>query len=454
MGESNGGASGSGSASGSASGSGSGSASGAGSWRVEGLAGVTTFLTMAYIVVVNPGILATEGTGMSFSAAMTATVLVAAASTLAMGLFARLPYALAPGMGINAFFTFSLVLGEGVSWQVALGLTAIAGAIFVLLSLTPARAAIARALPATLRAGAAAGIGLFLTFIGLKNAGVVVAHPATLVTLGPLRWQTLVFAAALALAVALRARRKSWGLLAAMALGTAGGALLGDVEAPASLVAWPDFGGAFALDLRGALDAALLPALFALLLTDLFDSVSTFVAVARATDLRDEEGEPRRVREGLLVDGFATLISGLFGTSSATTYIESAAGVEVGGRTGRTALVCGLCFVPLLFVGPAAGMVPAYATAPVLVLVGATMFRGAFGDGRGEKRAVDLRRLEELLPVFLCAVMMPLTFSITQGLLWGLVAHAVLFALVGRAREVHAGTWVLAAVAGLLLAVH
>ncbi|TBR22583.1 NCS2 family permease, partial [bacterium] len=344
-------------------------------WRVEAAAGLTTFFTMAYIVVVNPAILAAPGTGMSFNAVMTATVLLSASMTLLMGLYADLPFGVAPGMGINAFFAYSIVLGQGVPWQTALGIVFWAGVLFTVLSVTPLRAQVARAIPENLRTAAAAGIGIFLTFIGLKNMGFIVADPATFVRMGTLGPKSLASFAGLALMVALLRRKNPFAFLAGMGLVTALAWLAGWVQAPEALVTAPDFSGLGALDLKGALAPALWPAVVSILFTDLFDSISTFVGVSKACGLVDAKGEPLRLKEGLVVDAFATLGAGLVGTSSGTAFIESASGIEAGGRTGRTALVTGLCFLPCLFLAPLAAMVPAHATAPVLVLVGALMFK-------------------------------------------------------------------------------
>lgn len=399
---------------------------------------------MAYILVVNPAILATEGTGLESDRVLTATVLVCFSSTLLMGLYARLPYAIAPGMGLNAFFTYTLVLGQGVRAEVALGLVFWSGVVFLVLSVTPAREAIANAIPASLRSGAAAGIGIFLTFIGLENAGVVVAHPVTLVTFGELDHRVVFFAISLAVAAALLRRKHPLALLASVGIATLLGALTGDVTLPETPVATPDFGGVLAIDPLGALSWALVPALVALVCTDLFDSLSTFVGVADATGLHDADGKPTRLREGLIVDALATMISGLVGSSPGTTYIESASGIEAGGRSGRTAIVCALCFVPCLFLAPIVGAIPSFATAPVLVLVGATMFGSLFKK--------PLEHVEDLVPLYLTAVLIPLTFSITQGILWGFIAHVVLYALCGRHRELHPMMVGLGVLAALLLA--
>ncbi|MEZ5425149.1 MAG: NCS2 family permease [Pyrinomonadaceae bacterium] len=398
--------------------------------RTEAVAGATTFLTMAYIVVVNPAILATEGTGISFSGALTATVLVCFTMTLLMGLYARLPFAVAPGMGLNAFFTYTIILGQGVAWPTALGMIFWAGVFFLIISVTPIRAAVARAIPQSLRIGAAAGIGFFLTFIGLKNAGLIVADPNTLVKFGPIGWPTVVTFSGFLLTVFLLKKKSSLAFLAGIAFITLGALLFGWVEPPEQIFSLPDFRSVFfRLDIGGALKLTLLPAIIAILFTDLFDSLSTFMGVSQAADLLDEDGEPKNLQKGLIVDALATFGAGLFGSSSGTAYIESAAGIEMGGRTGWTSVFTALCFLPCLFIAPLAGMVPPYATSVVLILVGSFMFRSL---GK-----LSFEHLEDVLPVFLTVILIPLTFSITQGILWGFIAHVALYLLAGRGREVH-----------------
>lgn len=420
----------------------------AGALRREALAGMTTFFTMAYIVVVNPAILSSPGTGMPFSGVLTATVLLSCLMTALMGVYARLPFAVAPGMGINAFFTYSLVIGQGVPWPTALGAVFWSGVLFVLISATPLRVKLAEAIPPGLRVGAAAGIGLFLAFIGFKNAGLIVGDAATLVKLGTLDRRTLLALAAGALTVFLMRRKSPFAFLAGIFGATAAAWLMGLIAAPPSLTSAPDFSSVFLkLDIIGALKLSLLPAIISLLFTDLFDSISTFVGVAHATGLVDEKGKPLRLKEGLIVDSFATLGAGLAGTSSGTAYIESAAGIEMGGRTGWTSVFTALCFLPCFFLAPLAGMVPAYATAPVLVIVGALMFRSV--------ASIDFSRLEDAVPAFLTISLIPLTFSITQGILWGFVSHAALYALCGRRRELSAGACAVAALSvGLLILDH
>lgn len=397
--------------------------------KKEIIGGITTFLTMSYIIVLNPAILSSPGTGMSFNGVMTATVLLSFFSTLLMGLYAKLPYGVAPGMGINAFFTFSLILGQKIPFPTALGLVFWAGVIFLILSVLPVRTKLAEAIPESLRQAAAVGIGLFLAFIGFKNAGVIVANPETLVHMGPINTKVLLACLGMLVMIVGLSRKNAWTFIFGMALVTLISVLMGMVPAPSHFVAMPDFESVmFKLDFAAILQFSLWPAILAICFTDLFDSISTFVGVSTATGLVDEKKRPLRLKEGLIVDAFATLGAGLLGTSSGTAFIESSAGIEAGGRTGKSALVTAFCFLPFLFLSPIAGLVPMWATAPVLVLVGAMMFRSV--------GTLFTKEWEDLIPAFLTIVLIPLTFSITQGMLWGFVAHVVLYVIAGRARQV------------------
>ena len=416
--------------------------------RTEAIAGITTFFTMAYIVVVNPSILSTPGTGMTFSGVLTATVLICFVMTLLMGVYAKLPFAVAPGMGINAYFTFTVILTQKVWWQTALGIIFWAGVLFLLISITPVRETIAKAIPPELRIATAAGIGIFLTFIGLKNAGMIASDPVTFVKLGTLDRHTLLTILGLVVTVVLLIRRSALAFLSGILVVTTIAWATGQVKAPEQIFSAPDFKTVFLkLDIFGALKLSLLPAIIGILFTDLFDSISTFIGVAHAADLLDEHGNPRNLRQGLIVDSLATLGAGVAGTSSGTAYIESIAGINSGGRTGLTSVFTALCFLPCFFLAPLAGMVPAYATAPVLVLVGASMFKSV-----GQ---INFTRIEEGLPAFLTIILIPLTFSITQGILWGFISHVGLYLVTGRSRDVHPVMYVLAAVAiGLLVLEH
>jgi adenine/guanine/hypoxanthine permease len=416
--------------------------------RTEAIAGITTFFTMAYIVVVNPSILSTPGTGMAFSGVLTATVLLCFLMTLLMGVYAKLPFAVAPGMGINAFFTFTIILTQKVWWQVALGIVFWAGVLFLLISITPIRETIAKAIPAELRIGTAAGIGVFLTFIGLKNAGLIVADPVTLVTLGTLDHKVLFALLGFIVTLVLFVRRSPLAFLAGIFLVTLIAWFSNKIQTPAHFFSAPDFHTVFMkLDILGALKLSLLPAIISVLFTDLFDSISTFIGVAHASDLLDENGDPKNLKQGLVVDAVATLGAGVAGTSSGTAYIESVAGINMGGRTGLTSVFTALCFLPCFFLAPIAGMVPLYATAPVLIMVGASMFKSV-----GQIR---FGRIEEGFPAFLTIILIPLTFSITQGILWGFISHVGLYLLVGRRRDIHPVMYLLALISvGLLLLEH
>jgi len=399
---------------------------------------------MSYIVIVNPAILSGSGTGMPFSGVLSATVLVAFSMTLMMGLYARLPFAVAPGMGLNAFFAYTIVLQDKVPWQTALGIVFWAGVLFLLISATPLRERIATAIPANLRLATAAGIGLLLTFIGLRNAGLIEPDPATMVRLGTLDYRSALLVIGLVTAVVLMRRNNPLAFLSSIVAVTLLAWALGHVKTPDQIVSLPDFSVALELDVVGALRPALLPAIVSILFTDLFDSLSTFIGVASASGLTEPDGRPLNLKRGLIVDALATLGAGLAGTSSGTAYVESIAGIRMGARTGRASVVTALCFVPCLFVGPLAAAVPGYATAAVLVLVGLSMFQSV--------TSLNFTSIEDSLPAFVTIVLIPLTLSITQGILWGFLLHALLYAIVGRARDVGAIMWTLAATsAGLLL---
>jgi AGZA family xanthine/uracil permease-like MFS transporter len=418
------------------------------SLRADLIGGLTTFLTMAYIVVVNPSILSTQGTGLPFAGVMTATILLAAGMSILMGVYAKLPFGVAPGMGLNAFLAFSVILGRQIPWPIAMGLVFWAGVFFLLLSILPVRMAIVGAIPVHLRSAAAMGIGLFLAFIGLKNAGLVVADPVTFVKVGA--WTSSSMLAVLGLFIMAVLLQRGWPIafLLGIFIVTALGYTLGLVTIPEQLLSTPDFASTlFKLDILGALKVEYLAVIFAIMMTDLFDSVSTLSGVSQASGLVDANGQPKNLRRGLFVDACATLSAGLLGTSAGTAFIESAAGIEAGGRTGRAAIVTGLLFLPCLFFAPLAGAVPGYATAPVLILVGAMMIKGATQIFRSN-------RYEDLIPSFLTLVLIPLTFSITQGLLWGMISHVLLYLAAGRYRELSIYTWIMAGLSAILLWLH
>jgi AGZA family xanthine/uracil permease-like MFS transporter len=406
--------------------------------RTEMVAGATTFLTMAYIVFVNPSIL--SAAGMDKGAVFVATCLAAAISTAIMGLYAKYPIALAPGMGLNAFFAFALVKGMGLSWQVALGAVFISGVINIILSLLPVREWIFDSIPRSLKMAISAGIGFFLAIIALENAGVIVDHPATLVTLGSMTKPAAALAAfGFLLMLILEARGITGAIIIAILVTTAIGVLLGVSPGGGVFSLPPSLSPTFLqLDVMGALNVGLFSVIFALVFVDLFDTAGTLVGVSHRAGLLTPEGKLPRLKQALLADSSATLIGSLLGTSNTTSYIESAAGVKAGGRTGLTALVVAVLFLAALFLSPLAGMVPAYATAPALLFVACIMAKGI--------TELDWEDVTEYAPAVLCMVTMPLTFSIAHGIAFGFIAYAVAKLLSGRMNEVSWPVWVLAAI--------
>ena len=317
---------------------------------------------------------------------------------------------------------------------------------FLVISATLLRELITLAIPDSLRIVAAAGIGLLLTFLGLQNAGMIVSDPATLVQLRTLDHRAVFLVLGLLVAVLMMRRGNPLAFLSAIAVATAGAWTLGLASPHETLISAPDFSSVFLeLDVWGALRWTLVPAILTLLFTDLFDSLSTFLGVARVSGLTDARGRLLRLRQGLIVDAATTMLPGLVGTSPGTAYVESVAGIRMGGRTGRASVVTALCFLPCLFVAPLAAAVPAYATAPVLVLVGVSMFQTV--------RYIPFERIEDALPAFVTLTLIPLTFSITQGIIWGFILHVLLYTVAGRRREVPATLWALAAIAMALLVI-
>jgi len=406
--------------------------------RTEVVAGVTTFLTMAYIIFVNPDIL--SAAGMPRDAVFVATCLAAALGSLIMGLYANYPIAMAPGMGINAYFAFVVVGTLGYSWQTALGAVFISGCLFILVSLFRVREWIVNAIPRSLKTAISAGIGLFLAMIGLKNAGIIVASPATLVTLGDLHAPAPLLAmAGLLLIVALEARRITGGIIIGILAVTVASILLGSSEFSGVFSLPPSIAPTFLqLDIVGALELGLLSVVLTFFLVELFDATGTLVGVAHRAGLLDAEGKLPRLKRALLADSSAIAAGAMLGTSSTTAYIESAAGTAVGGRTGLTAVVVALLFLAALFLAPLAGSVPAFATAPALIYVSILMTRGL--------AELEWDDLTEAAPAVLCALAMPLTFSIAHGIAFGFISYAGIKLLAGRAREVPLAVWVIALV--------
>ena len=404
--------------------------------RTEVLAGATTFLTMAYIVFVNPAILAQAK--MDHGAVFVATCLAAAIGTAVMGLAANYPIALAPGMGLNAYFTFGVVLGMGHSWQVALGAVFLSGVLFIVLSVLPVREWIINAIPRSLKIAISAGIGMFLAIIGLKNAGIVVDHPATLVTMGDLARPEPVLAGVGFVAIAVLMARKVPGAILMVVLALTGVSVATGMVAGGGIVSMPpSMAPTFlAMDIMGALEVGLVVVVFAFLFVDLFDTAGTLVGLAHRAGLLDRDGRLPRLRRALLADSTATVAGACFGTSTTTSYIESAAGINAGGRTGLTAVTAAVLFLVCLFFAPLAALVPAHATAPALVFVACLMVRGL--------AEIDWDDITEVAPAVITAIAMPLTFSIATGIGLGFITYVAVKALAGRVSEIGAAAALIA----------
>ncbi|WP_255563512.1 NCS2 family permease [Mucilaginibacter rivuli] len=418
----------------------------------EILAGTSSFLATAYIIVVNPAILSKAG--LPFAGVLTATIIVSFFSSLMMGLYAKNPIIVAPGMGLNAFFTFSVVLGMKVPWPVALGAVFWAGVIFLLLSVFNIRTYIVKAIPKTLRYATSVGIGLFIALIGFVNAKFLVANPATIIGFGKLDAALLTFIAGILLTSVLVIYRVKGAILigivattlAALPIGRFWGGGQPLINLGGDIFSAPDFSLIFKLDLVHSLTWAMVPVIFAFVFTDMFDSLSTFIGLSEASNLLDESGEPQHVKQALLTDAVATTIAGIAGSSPGTAYIESAVGIEAGGRTGLTAIVGGLWFLPFLFLAPLLSVVPAIATAPALVLVGVFMMRPV--------TKINWTELDDAIPAFLAMVLIPFTYSITQGITWGFLSYSLLKLFSDKAKEVSITLWIIDAfcILGLILA--
>lgn len=408
--------------------------------RTELLAGLTTWLAMVYIVVVNPDILAT--TGMDHGAAFVATCLGTGIATIVMGLYANYPLALAPGMGLNAYFAFSVVGGLGLSWQVALGAVFLSGLLFLAVSLLRVREWLINTIPMSLKLGIGAGIGFFLALIGLENMGVVTASPATLVTLGHLGTpRTLLACGGFLIMAALAARGVAAavliGMLATAAAGIPFGLTIftGIVSAPPSLA--PTF---LQMDIGGALNLGAASIVLTFFLVDVLDNAGTLIATTHRAGLMRPDGTVPRLQQALTADSGGAILGAALGTPTITSYIESAAGIQAGGRTGLTAVVTGVLFLATLFFAPLATAIPGFATAPALVFVACLMARAL--------RDVNWDDMTDYLPAVTTAIAMPFTFSIAAGIGIGFIVHAVVKTLAGRPGEVGGAVWLIAAASG------
>lgn len=413
--------------------------------RTEILAGLSTFLTMAYIVVVNPSIMAAAG--IDQGAAFVATCLAAAIGSMLMGVVANFPIALAPGMGLNAYFAFAVVQGMGVPWQVALGAVFISGMLFFAVSVLKVREWLVNGIPVSLKFGIAAGIGFFLGLIGLKNMGLVVAHPATLVGLGPIaQASTLLACAGFLLIAGLSARGVPGaiviGILATAAAGIPFGltTFQGVASLPPSLA--PTF---LQLDIAGALGLGITGIVFTFFIVDLLDNTGTLIGTVHRAGLMNKDGTVPNLGRALTADSAGAMMGAVLGTSTTVSFIESAAGIQAGGRTGLTAVTVGLLFLLALFLAPLATSIPAFATAPALVFVACLMAKALAELNWGD--ATDY------MPAIVTAIAMPFTFSIATGIGLGFIAYAGVKALAGRSAEVHGAVWLIAALSAVKFAV-
>lgn len=420
--------------------------------KTEILAGITTFMTMAYILIVNPNIL--SATGMDKGALFTATAIASAIATATMALLANYPIALAPGMGLNAFFAFGVVIGMGYSWQIALTAVFIEGLIFIALTLFKFREAIVNAIPTNLKYGVTVGIGLFIAMIGFANAGIIVNNKDTMVSLGNLKSITVILAIIGLLGTAILLYKKVkgallWGILGTYILGIIcelTGLYVVNIETkmfsmiPNAIVSLPpslepifwkmDFAGAFALGTQ------FLVIMFAFLFVDLFDTVGTLIGVGSRANMLDKDGKLPKAKEALMADAVGTTAGAVLGTSTVTSYIESAAGVEEGGRTGLTSLTTALLFIVALIFSPILTIIPSFATAPALIMVGLFMMSAV--------TKIDLEKdFTEALPAFLALIMMPLTYSIAHGIMFGIVSWFILKICTGQIKKIHPVMYVL-----------
>ncbi len=405
--------------------------------RTELLAGLTTFLTMAYIIFVNPSILGDAG--MPKDSVFVATCVAAAVGTLIMGLYANYPIGLAPGMGLNAYFAYAVVKGMGFPWQAALGAVLISGCLFLLVSVLRVRELIIKSIPQSLRTAIPAGIGLFLAIISLKSAGIVAANPATFVTLGDLHQPAPVMAIIGFLVIVALDRLKVRGaLLIGILLVTVLSFVFGGNHFSGVFAAPPSIAPTFLqLDIKGAISMGLLNVVLVFFLVELFDATGTLMGVATRAGLM-KDGKMERLNKALMADSTAIVAGSLLGTSSTTAYIESAAGVQAGGRTGLTAVAIAVLFLLCLFIAPLAGVVPAYATAPALFFVACLMLR--------ELVHIDWEDTTECVPAVITALVMPFTYSIANGLALGFISYAGLKLLTGRMKDVSVVIWIIAAI--------
>ncbi len=401
--------------------------------KQEIVAGITTFLTMAYIIFVNPSILSM--TGMDKGALITVTCLASAIGTAITAFWVNAPLAMAPGMGLNAFFTFTLVLGNGATWEQALGVVFISGVIFLALTFSGLREKIIDAIPSAIRLAVGAGIGLFIAFIGMQGMGLIVSNPATIVALGKFNLNVVLGLIGFAIMGFLEMRKVKGGILIGIVVTTILGIIFGAVQLPSQIISMPPSPAPIALklDVLGAIKPIFLGSIFSFMFVDLFDSLGTIMACAHEAEMIDEKGKIKNVSKILEADAVATVIGSLLGTSTTTTFVESASGIAVGGRTGLTALTTAILFVISLFFSPMIGVVPAFATAPALILVGVYMFKNLLD--------IDFHNIEVAIPCFLIILIMPLTYSISIGISFGFISYILVCLFGGKIKDIKPIMW-------------
>lgn len=404
--------------------------------RTEIIAGITTFLTMAYILAVNPNIL--SAAGMDANALFTTTAIAAIVGTLVMALWAKLPFALAPGMGLNAFFAFSVVLGMGHTWQFALTAVLIEGVIFILLTIFNVREAIANAIPKSVRTAISAGIGLFIAFIGLQNAGIIVKHDATLVSLGDITSGTaLLGLIGLIITSVLIVKKVKGDLLIGIILTALIGIPLGITQIKGFVSVPPSIEPIFfKFEFSQIFTFDMLIIVFTFLFVDIFDTLGTLVGVSTKAGMLDKDGKIPNAKKAFMADAIGTTAGAMLGTSTVTTYVESAAGVSEGGRTGMTALITALCFAVALFFSPVFLAIPGAATAPALILVGLYMLSPI--------KELDFSDFSETIPAFICIIAMPLAYSIAEGITLGVLSYVLINMIAGNFKKLSIGMYILA----------
>ncbi len=419
--------------------------------KTEIFAGLTTFIAMAYIIFVNPSIL--EAAGIPREAAIAATIWSAAICSIGMGLSANYPVAMAPGMGINAFFTFYVCGTMGLSWQTALGAVFISGIVFLILTVTRLRQLIIDSVPLSLKQSVVVGIGMFIAFVGLQSSGIIVKSDATLVTLGSLSEPKAALSClGLAIIGILFCMKIKSAMLAGILIVTVLGMAIGVSPAPTKIsdvmsFDFPGMGETFLqMDLIGAVHYGLISIIFTFTVVELFDNIGTLIGVTEAAGLMDKNGKIKNINKALMTDSVGTLISAVVGTCTVTSYVESTAGVKAGGRTGLTAVTTGICFLLAFVFAPLAGLIPSYAVAPALVIVGALMINSA--------KYINFSSLSESIPAFMTIIMMPLSYSISNGFGFGFTAYCILKVAAGKAREVTPVMWIIVTIFLISFAMH